>query len=104
MVKKFWRISLLILSGLLIYASIQTFIQPLPTDGELVNECNQLILSGSYQEFSEDERLVSCLEDSYKAMGLAPIFKLVVGLLFLLLSAVPLFFGLRVFRREQKSR
>jgi hypothetical protein len=101
-VKNIWGTCLLILSGLLIYASIQIFIQPIPTDEELVTECNQLILSGSYQEFPEEEKLIVCLEDSYKAAGLAPILKLVVGLLFLLLSAIPLRYGLRVFGREKK--
>ena len=91
------------LSGLLLYVSIQTLTQPLPTDEELVSECSQLILSGSYQALPEEEKLNSCLEDSYKAAGVAPILKFGVGLLFLLLSVVPLRYGLRVFRREQKA-
>jgi len=102
-VKNIWGTCLLILSGLLIYASIQTFIEPIPTEEELVSECNQVILSDSFQEFAQEEKRTLCLEIGYKATRLALIFKLMVGPLFLLLSAVPLRYGLRVFRREIKA-
>ena len=44
----------------------------IPTDGELVVECNELIDEGSYNNFDEGEQLGACLDDSYKAAGAAP--------------------------------
>ena len=69
----------------------------IPTDEELVVECNEMIDEGSYNNFSEAEQLGACLDDSYKAVGAAP-FMIFLFPVYIFLAWILLRFGLRVFR------
>ena len=71
----------------------------IPTDEELVVECNELIDEGSYNNFDEGEQLGACLDDSYKAAGAAP-FIIILFPVYIFLAWILLRFGLRVFKRQ----
>jgi len=71
----------------------------IPTDEELVVECNELIDKGSYNNFAEEEQLGACLDDSYKAAGAAP-FIIILFPVYIFLAWILLRFGLRVFKRQ----
>ena len=70
-----------------------------PTDEELVVECNAMIEEGSYKNFTEAEKLGACLEDSYKALGAMPL-TIIFFPISILLAWIFLRFGLRVFKRQ----
>ena len=71
----------------------------IPTDEQLVVECNELIDNGSYKNFNEAEQLGACLDDSYKAVGAMPVMIFLFPL-FIFLSWINLRYGLRVFKRQ----
>ena len=71
----------------------------IPTDEELVVECNEMIDEGSYNNFAEAEQLGACLDDSYKAVGAAP-FMIFLFPVYIFLAWILLRFGLRVFKRQ----
>lgn len=71
----------------------------MPTDEELVAECNVMIDEGSYKNFTEAEKLGACLEDSYKALGAMPL-TIIFFPVSILLAWIFLRFGFRVFKRE----
>ena len=71
----------------------------LPTDEELVVECNEMIDEGAYKNFPKAEQLGACLDDSYKALAGSP-FMIILLPLWIFLAWILLRFGLRVFRRQ----
>jgi hypothetical protein len=71
----------------------------IPTDEELVVECNAMIYEGAYKNFAKAEQLGACLDDSYKALAASP-FMIILLPLWLFLAWILLRFGLRVFRRQ----
>ena len=73
--------------------------QPLPGHEQLVSECNEMIQQGNYSNFSETEKLNACLDDSYKALGAAPLAVIFIPIV-ALLSWIGLRYGLRIFRKK----
>ena len=71
----------------------------IPSDEELIVECNELIDEGSYNNIAEREQLGACLDDSYKAAGAAP-FMIILFPVYIFLAWIFLRFGLRVFKRQ----
>jgi len=71
----------------------------IPSDEELIVECNELIDEGSYNNIAEAEQLGACLDDSYKAAGAAP-FMIILFPVYIFLAWILLRFGLRVFKRQ----
>ena len=57
-----------------------------------------MIKNGSYNNFSESGKLNSCLDNSHKALGAAPVLALIFIPLFLFLSLINLRYELRIFR------
>ena len=71
----------------------------IPTDDELIAECNEMIDEGSYANFTEAEKLGACLDDSYKALGATPLI-IILFPVSILLAWIFLRFGFRVFKRQ----
>ena len=73
--------------------------QPLPDHEQLVNECSEMFKLGSYSHIPETEKLPACLDDSYKALGAAPLAVIFIPIV-ALLSWIGLRYGLRIFRKK----
>ena len=69
--------------------------ETVPTDEELVQECEDFFSEGHYSNFDEDEKLGACLEDSYKAVGIAPFLPLFLLVLFGMLGLISLYAGMK---------
>ena len=100
--KKIFQCILSLMGLLFLYMSLHMtwlfFFEPTPVHEQLVNECNEMSKQGSYNNFSESEKLNACLDDSYMSLGGAPVLFLILLPLFLFLSWINLRYGLRVFK------
>ena len=72
--------------------------QPTPEHEELVSECNKMIQQSNYSNFSDANKLNACLDDSYKALGAAPLGIIFIPI-FILISWLSLRYGIRVFKK-----
>ena len=98
-IKKILQTFLLLIGILFLYMTammIWGLFQPLPGHEQLVIECSEMIQQGNYSNFSEAEKLNACLDDSYKALGAAPLAVIFIPI-FALLSWISLRYGLRIF-------
>lgn len=99
-IKKILQTFLLLIGVLFLYMTIMMIwglFQPLPGHEQLVSECNEMIQQGNYSNFSETEKLNACLDDSYKALGAAPLAVIFIPIV-ALLSWISLRYGLRIFK------
>ena len=99
--KKSFQIFLLLIGLLFLYMTIMMtwgLYQPDPDHQQLVSECSQMIQQGNYSNFSEANKLNACLDDSYKALGAAPLAIIFIPI-FALISWIGLRYGLRIFRK-----
>ena len=74
--KSIFQILLLLIGILFLYMTIMMvwgLFQPLPEHEQLVSECSKMIQQGNYTNFSEADKLNACLDDSYQALGAAPL-------------------------------
>ena len=96
-----FRILLLMIGILFFYMTIMMIwglFQPLPEHEQLVSECSQMIQQGNYSNFSEANKLNACLDDSYRALGAAPLGIIFIPI-FILISWLGLRYGLRIFKK-----
>lgn len=99
--KSIFQFFLLFIGIIFLYMTIMTtwgLFQPTPEHEELVSECNKMIQQGNYSNFSDANKLNACLDDSYKALGAAPLGIIFIPI-FVLISWLSLRYGLRVFKK-----
>ena len=99
--KSLIQIHLLLVGILFLYMSIMSiwgFIEPVPEHEQLVSECSEMIQQGNYSNFREENKLTACLDDSYKALGAAPLGIIFIPI-FVLISWLCLRYGLRIFKK-----
>ena len=102
LLKKVFQILLLVFGLIFLYMTVMMIwglFQPLPGHEQLVIECSEMIQQGNYSNFSETEKLNACLDDSYKALGAAPLAIIFIPI-FALLSWISLRFGLKIFKKN----
>jgi len=97
----------LILFGIIFFVVVGVFLfdEPLPgpSDNYYIEECEYLFSQGRYSQFSEDERLDACLEDSWKAVAGAITFEYILIIVLSLFGLLCLYFGLKVFKGNGKK-